>query len=39
VLTNVELLDYDGRKNELARIMGGLNITDTVLKAAEEMLD
>ncbi len=39
VITNVELLDYEGRKNELARIMGGLNITETVLKAAEEMLN
>ncbi|MBQ4316876.1 MAG: DNA repair protein RecN, partial [Clostridia bacterium] len=38
VITNVQLLDFDSRKNELARIMGGLNITDTVLKAAEEML-
>lgn len=39
VITRVELLDFEGRKNELARIMGGLNITDTVLKAAEEMLN
>ena len=39
VITNVDLLDYEGRRNELARIMGGLNITDTVLKAAEELLN
>lgn len=37
-VTSVELLDHEGRRNELARILGGLNITDTVLKAAEEML-
>ncbi len=38
-VSSVDLLDYEGRKNELARIMGGLNISDTVLKAAEEMLE
>ena len=36
--TKVSSLDFEGRKNELARIMGGLNITDTLLKSAEEML-
>ena len=38
VVTSVERLDFSGRRDELARIMGGLNVTDTVLKAAEEML-
>ena len=38
VVTRVERLDYIGRRDELARIMGGMNITETVLKAAEEML-
>ena len=38
VITSVNKLDYIGRRDELARIMGGLNITETVLKAAEEML-
>lgn len=38
VVTEVERLDYIGRRDELARIMGGLNVSDTVLKAAEEML-
>ena len=38
VVTRVEKLDYIGRRDELARIMGGMNITETVLKAAEEML-
>ena len=37
-VTSVERLSLDGRRDELARIMGGLNISDTVLKAAEEML-
>ena len=36
--TNVSPLDFEGRKYELARIMGGLEITDTLLKSAEELL-
>ena len=36
--TTVNPLDFDGRKRELARIIGGTNITDTTLKSAEEML-
>ncbi len=36
--TKVSPLDFEGRKKELARIMGGLQITDTLLKSAEEML-
>lgn len=36
--TKVSSLDFEGRKKELARIMGGLDITDTLLKSAEEML-
>ena len=36
--TTVNPLDFDGRKRELARIIGGANITDTTLKSAEEML-
>lgn len=35
--TKVTPLDFEGRKNELARIMGGLEITDALLKSAEEM--
>ena len=38
VITNVEKLDHSGRRDELARIMGGVNVSETVLKAAEEML-
>ena len=36
--TNVIPLDIEGRKLELARIIGGTNITETTLKSAEEML-
>lgn len=39
VTTSVERLDHIGRRDELARIMGGLNVSETVLKAAEEMLE
>lgn len=37
--TNVSLLDFEARKRELARIMGGLEITDALLKSAEELLN
>lgn len=37
--TNVTVLDYEGRKNELARIMGGINATESLLKSAEELLN
>jgi DNA repair protein RecN (Recombination protein N) len=37
--TNVTPLELEGRKRELARIIGGANITDTTLKSAEEMLN
>ena len=37
--TQIMPLDFEGRKYELARIMGGLNVTDSLLKSAEEMLD
>lgn len=37
--TNVTVLDYDARKNELARIMGGINATESLLKSAEELLN
>lgn len=36
--TSVTPLDFEGRKKELARIMGGLEITDTLLQSAEELL-
>lgn len=37
--TDVTPLDIEGRKLELARIIGGTKITDTTLSSAEEMLE
>ena len=37
--TEVRLLDRAERVEELARIMGGVQVTDTVRRAAEELLD
>ncbi len=37
--TSVTPLDLEGRKAELARIIGGASITETTLKSAEEMLN
>ena len=36
--TTVTPLDHEGRTREIARIIGGANITETTLKSAEEML-
>lgn len=36
--TSVLPLDLEGRKGEIARLIGGAKITDTTLKSAEEML-
>ncbi len=36
--TTVTPLDFEGRKAELARIIGGANITETTLRSAAEML-
>lgn len=36
--TDVTLLDHAGRVNELARIIGGVNITQAALSHAEDML-
>ena len=36
--TSVMPLGIDGRKRELARMIGGVSITETTLKSAEEML-
>ncbi len=36
--TQVKLLDFDGRKHELSRIIGGVSITDAALAHAESML-
>lgn len=37
-VTQVKLLDYEGRVNELARIIGGTVITDSTRNTAREML-
>jgi DNA repair protein RecN (Recombination protein N) len=37
--TDIKLLDYDGRLKELARIIGGVEITDTALAHAEELMN
>lgn len=37
--THVKPLDFNGRKYELARIMGGLEITELLLQNAEAMLN
>lgn len=36
--TSIRSLDFEQRKRELARIMGGMEITDTLLQSAEELL-
>ena len=37
-LAQIASLDYNGRKYELARIMGGLTVTQSILNSAEELL-
>ncbi len=37
--TTVTQLDFDGRVNEIARIMNGENLTDTAIKNAVELLN
>jgi len=39
VETSVSLLDYNSRVHELARIMGGIEITEVLLSSAKELLD
>lgn len=39
VESRISSLDRSGRIKELSRIIGGINITDKQIKAAEEMLD
>lgn len=36
--TNITALNFDGRKRELARIIDGVNITETALAHAEQLL-
>ena len=37
--TGVTALDYDGRVSEIARIMGGAEITGSVINSAKEMIE
>ena len=37
--TNVKRLDYDGRINEIARIMSGTQITENLYNSAKELID
>ena len=37
--TRVEHLDRAGREDELARLLGGANVTDTLRESAKELLD
>lgn len=37
--TSLTLLNTEGRVNEIARIIGGVNITDTIRKTARELLE
>ncbi len=39
VSTSVSPLDMDGRIHEVARIMGGINITERLLETAREMIE
>ena len=36
--TSIKQLDFNGKKQEIARIMGGDNVTELMLKNAEELL-
>ena len=38
-VTNVGILSYDERVNETARIIAGIDITDSSLSAAKELID
>ena len=37
--TKIKTLDYNGRVNELSRILGGINVTDSQRAAAVDMLN
>lgn len=37
--SSMHKLDFEGRKRELARIIGGINISTSTLKAAEEIIN
>lgn len=37
--TTIQELSYDEKVNEIARLLGGINITDTTLKSAKELIE
>ena len=37
--SQVDLLDGEGRVNEIARILGGINVTESQMNAAREMIE
>ena len=37
--SSVDLLDEKGRVNEIARILGGINVTESQMTAAREMIE
>ena len=37
--SSVDLLEYEGRVNEIARILGGINVTEAQMNAAREMIE
>lgn len=37
--TEIRLLDHDGRRSELARIIDGVNVTETAIAHAEELMN
>ncbi len=37
--TRVDRLDEDGRKRELARLIGGETVTETTLRSASELIE
>ena len=37
--SSVDLLEYEGRVNEIARILGGIHVTEAQMNAAREMIE
>ena len=36
--TQIQILDHEGRRREVARIIGGINITESALQTADELM-
>jgi len=37
--TQIQILDHEGRRREVARIIGGINITESALQTADELMN